>query len=86
LVLKFSRVLEKHDGTTLRVREPDVIRRLFVIAKATDNEELRRLATRLKREIRICLLGEFDEEKSFEFYERESRDFSLTAFDDERLS
>ncbi len=69
LVLKFSRVLYAHDGTTMRVNEKQVVRRLFSIAKTTDNIELKRLAARLKREIRICFLGEYDEETSFQLYE-----------------
>jgi len=69
LVLKFSRVLHAHNGDVLKVSEPQVVKRLFSIAATTDNVILQRLALRLKKEIKMCLLGDFAEESSFQLYE-----------------
>lgn len=69
LISKFSRVLKAHNGSVLRLNDPNVVSDVFAIQASDLNPQLKQLRSRLKKEIKNHLLGDNVEESSFHVYE-----------------
>ena len=55
LVSKFVRMLHSHDGSVIKLRDPNILMKIAKHAAHTDNAQLRILFQRLKLEIKIQL-------------------------------
>ncbi len=55
LVVRFVRALKAHNGTALRVQEPDILMQISKHSRNTKDSELRKMYKELKAEILICV-------------------------------